>query len=218
MPYSSDENSDYSDDETHSPTTVNNLSESEENTEVKTSKSTKVDYLKLFEEHSILMDKLGELYTNFMEKEKDFEKVRKEYYSERKRLTKECEAHYKKMSKKVVSKLSKGKKGSKSSATKSGGFTKPQPVPKKLKKFLEIDEDELPRPEVSKRLHAKFKDLGFKDGADKKVTVISDKKVAKQLGVEHNFEITFATFQTFLAKFYNDEKKKAEKAAAAASN
>ena len=58
MPYSSDENSDYSDDDTHSPTTVNHLSESEENTEVKTNKSTKVDYLELFEEHSVLMEKL----------------------------------------------------------------------------------------------------------------------------------------------------------------
>ena len=151
-----------------------------------------------------MITNLTELHTDFMEKEREFEKVRKDYYSERKRLTKECELQYKKMSKQVVSKLSKGKK--KSSTGNKGGFTKLQPVPKKLKKFLDIEEDELTRPEVSKRLHQKFKDLGFKNNEDKKITVIKDKKIAKQLGVEKDFEITFATFQTFLAKFYNEEK------------
>lgn len=207
MPYSSDDDSNFSD--TNSGTEVNHLSDSEDNTKGK--KSTKCSnvkknitkFVELFDDHATLLEKLIELTNDFTEKEKDFEKIRKDYNTERKKVLKELESHYKKMSKQTLSKL--GKKQSKGGG--SGGFNKPTPVPKVLKNFLEIDEDELPRPKVASLLHQKFKDLGYKDNDDKKLTIIKDKKVAKLLGVEKNFEITFASFQKFLAKFYNAEKE-----------
>ena len=201
MPYSSDDESNFSDNEVTPQ--VNKLSDSEDsvdNSEVK--ENSKDDYLSMLEEHSILMKSLTDLNEKFVEDEKNFEKQRKEYLSERKRISKELDSHFKKMTKTIVTKISKASK-TKRKGNKNGGFNKPQPVPKVLKKFLEIDDDELPRPKVASLLHAKFKDLGFKDG---KVTKITEKKVAKQLGVKKDYEITFSSFQKFLAKFYNDEK------------
>ena len=200
MSYSSDEDSNFSDVDTTPE--VNKLSDSEESAS-NSEEKPKDDYLNMLEEHSILMKSLTELNENFLEEEKTFEKQKKEYFSERKRLSKEIDSHFKKMSKTIVTKVSKASK-TKRKGNKNGGFNKPQPVPKVLKKFLEIDEDELPRPKVASLLHSKFKELGFKDG---KVTKITDKKVAKQLGVKKDHEITFSSFQKFLAKFYNDEKE-----------
>ena len=134
--------------------------------------------------------------------EKAFEKERKEFYTEKRRLEREQESLLKRLSKSVVSdSMKSGKK--KRTGNKTGGFNKVAPVPKPLRKYLDLDESERSRSEVNKLLHAKFKAEGFKDG---KTTTISSKKAAKALGVSKDFVIEFSEFSKFLAKFYNAEK------------
>ena len=96
MPYSSDDDSNFSDGEVTPQ--VNKLSDTEDSV-VNSEEKPKDDYLNMLEEHSILMKSLTELNEKFLEEEKTFEKIKKEYFSERKRLTKEMDNHFKKMSK-----------------------------------------------------------------------------------------------------------------------
>ena len=148
-------------------------------------------------------NKLTSETSEFSEKEKSFEKVRKAFQNERKTLTRDIEATMKRLQKSIVT--DSNRKSKKGSRKKSSGF-KAVPVPKTLRKYLEIEETELTRPEVTKRLHAKFKAEGFKDG---KTTTISSKKAAKTLGCKHNEVIEFSQFMTFVSKFYNQEKASA---------
>ena len=89
-----------------------------------------------------------------------------------------------------------------------GGFIKETHMPKILRDYLGIKEDELlGRPAVAKLLHAKFKEEGFKNGENKKITIISSKTVAKQLGCEVGLSLDFGGFHKFIATFYNAEKQ-----------
>lgn len=200
--YSDDEsNSDSSDNE--QPTTQH-LSESEDSVQESSEKIKKkaMTSVELLEEFSNVQTKIHTLTTEHNEKEKAFDKENKEYLASRKRLEKELESFTKKLLKTVVSETSKKKK--KRTGNSTGGFNKVAPVPKTLRKYLELDETELSRSAVNKLLHAKFKADGFKDG---KTTTISSKKTAKLLGVEKDYVIEFSAFSRFLAVFYNAEKE-----------
>ena len=206
MPVYSDEesNSEYSDNE-QTPTTQP-LSESEDSVQENSEKQKKkvMTSVELLEEFVNVQSKIHTLTTDYNEKEKAFDKVHKEFLSERKRLEKELDSYTKKLSKTVVSETSKKKK--KRTGNSTGGFNKVAPVPKVLRKYLELDDTELSRSAVNKLLHAKFKADGFKDG---KTTTISSKKTAKLLGVEKDYVIEFSAFSKFLAGFYNAEKESA---------
>ena len=65
------------------------------------------------------------------------------------------------------------------------------------------DDIEMTRPEVMSKLNAKFTEEGFRDG---KTVTISSSKVAKRLGCNKGFTIEFSGFQSFLKKFYDEEK------------
>ena len=206
MPYISDEsNSDSSDNEVEETvqlsgtddTTHSDTSETPEKQKKKVLSSVEV-----LEEYSNNYNAFKALSNEFSEKEKAFEKERKEFYTEKRRLEREQESLLKRLSKSVISDSTKsGKK--KRTGNKTGGFNKVAPVPKALRKYLDLDESERSRSEVNKLLHAKFKAEGFKDG---KTTTISSKKAAKALGVSKDFVIEFSEFSKFLAKFYNAEK------------
>ena len=200
MPYSSDSETEHSDQEVEvQDNTV--LSESESvGSEQEKPKKKVVTALELSEQLSNLVDNLNEQTASFFEKEKAFEKDRKSFQTERKSLSREIDSVMKRLQKAVVTESVRNSK--KGTRKKSSGF-KAVPVPKVLKKYLEIQEDELTRPEVTKLLHAKFKAEGFKDG---KTTTISSKKAAKALGCKHNEVIEFSQFMTFVSRFYNQEK------------
>ena len=59
---------------------------------------------------------------------------------------------------------------------------------------------------VSKLLNAKFKEKGFRDG---KTVTITASKDFKALDLKKGHVIEFKDFQTFLAKFYNEESANA---------
>lgn len=155
-----------------------------------------------------LFTNLQELDSSFSDIEKEFEKTRRDYVSDRKRVVKEMQQLFKKLNKSLPTELNKKK--TKRSGGNSGGFTKKLPVPEKLRAYLELDDDvEMTRPQVMSMLNTKFNEAGFRDG---KVVTISSSKVAKALGCKKNHTIEFAQFQTFLKKFYDEEKSHVENA------
>lgn len=200
--YSEDETNSECSDTEHTNTHV--LSESDEAPEqIEKPKKKVMTSVELLEEFSSVFTKLQSLNSDFYEKDKAFDKERKEYQTERKRLEKEQESLSKKLGKTVVSETTKKKKRTGNS---TGGFNKVAPVPKVLRKYLDLDDTELSRSAVNKLLHAKFKAEGFKAG---KTTTISSKKAAKVLGVSKDHVIEFSEFSKFLAGFYNAEKESA---------
>ena len=153
-----------------------------------------------------LYTNLQDLESSFSHIEKEFEKTRRDYMSDRKRIMKEMHQLFKKLNKSLPTELNKKKK--KRSGGNSGGFTKLLPVPQKLREYLELDDDiEMTRPQVMSALNTKFNASGFRDG---KVVTISSSKVAKALGCKKGHTIEFAQFQTFLKKFYDEEKANVE--------
>lgn len=163
-------------------------------------KKTIYDHFLTFNE---VKDKLLTLQSEFNEKELEFEQERKEYNIAHKKLIKEYNSTFNRFSSKYI--IEQNKKLAKKS-NKRGGFTNAKPVPAKLRKYLGLEEDEeKTRPEITSLLSKKFKADGFKQEGGK--TVISSKKIAKQLGVQKDFEIEFKSLQTFIKKFYDEEKE-----------
>jgi len=191
---------------------LNHLSEDEievDNVEQKAVKP-KQSSIELFEEFSTIITSLETLDSAFYEKEKQFEKEKKEYYSQRKIIIKSQEQELKKFSKSFKHDVMRATKPRKTGNSGKGGFNKEIAVPKKLRTYLDIPEDKLmSRPQVTKLLNEKFKADGFRSEENAKTLIISNKKVAKILGCELNLNIAFNQFQGFIAKFYNDEKKQA---------
>lgn len=159
----------------------------------------------LFDEWSKILDSINELDVSFIEKDKSYEKEKKEYYSSRKKLQKELDILLTKFNKTFKHDMAKSCKTRKTGNSGKGGFNKPCAVPKKLRTFLGLEEDALlPRPTISRLLSEKFKELNFKFG---KVIKITDKKSAKELGCPVDYEIQFNEVQTFIKQFYVEEKK-----------
>ena len=175
------------------------LSNTAEVNEKKKKQSSFENYTELHQYHN----QLNELDSTFSDIEKDFEKAKKDYLSDRKKMMREMQGLFKKLSKSLPIDLNK--KSKKRSGGASGGFTKKCPVPAKLRAYLELDDDvEMTRPEVMSMLSGKFKEAGFRDG---KLVTITSGKVAKSLGCKKNYKIEFNRFQTFLKKFYDEEKE-----------
>lgn len=185
---------------------LNHLSEDEievDNVEQKAIKC-KQSSVELFDEFSELLATLDTLDTTFSEKEKQFEKDKKEYYSQRKNIIKQQDLSLKKFGKSFKHDIVRATKPRKTGNSGKGGLMKQSIVPEKLRNYLELAEDVLmSRPELTKLLNKKFTEDKFRDG---KIVKISNKKAAKALGCEVNHVIEFNQFQGFIAKFYNDEK------------
>lgn len=163
--------------------------------------------VELFNDYSSILAILDEIESKFNEKEKQYEKDKKDFFSERKKIQKEISVLLKKFEKTFKHDMAKATKKRKTGNSGKGGFNKLVLVPKKIRDFLELADDTLmARPQVTHLLNEKFKLLKFRSPENGKVIKISDKKSAKILGVDNNHEIQFNEFQGFIAKFYNDEK------------
>jgi len=82
------------------------------------------------------------------------------------------------------------------------GIQKTAPVPKALITYLELEDGAmLPRTQVVKMMHAKWKKDGLKNGQ----TTVLDKKHAKALGYSNGHVIEFKDYQPFISSFYNSE-------------
>jgi len=191
-------------------TESNHLSEEEievDNTEQKAVKS-KQSSIELFEEYSKTITAIESLDSAFYEKEKLFEKEKKEYYAQKKILIKLHDHELNKFSKSFKHDIIRASKPRKTGNSGKGGFNKEIIVPKKLRTYLELADDKLmSRPQITKLLNEKFKAEGFRSEENAKVLIISNKKSAKILGCPVNHTIAFNEFQGFIAKFYNDEKQ-----------
>jgi hypothetical protein len=169
-------------------------------------KASKLSFEETLENNESLLLETSEIFNELSELEKDYEKNKKELQARLRKNLKKLKTDSSKFVKMLGAEMKSAKKKKKSSGNSTGGFNKPVPVPKKLCSYLDIDEDELPRPAVSKLLNAKFKEKGFRDG---KIVTITGSKDAKALGVKKGHVIEFKDFQTFLAKFYNEESANA---------
>ena len=223
MPYSSDENdsSDHSDNESvhseHSDTenknknlsTNDNISDSEisvnnDSSSETTSTKKKLSSLDVFSSYQEKLSDYQDLMTTFQDAEKTFDQQKKNYLADKKKMEKEMNTIFQKLSKKMTNEQGKRKK---KTGNSNGGFCKSGPVPKKLVNYLGIDENiEMTRPQITKLLNAKFKEDNFKTDDGTKKTVINKSKAAKQLGVQKGHTIEWRKLQTFIAIYYNEEK------------
>ncbi len=148
--------------------------------------------------------------TDFIEKEKAFEKEQKEYQSARKKSMRELSAVIKRFEKIFKHDISK-KKPRKTENAGKGGFNKQVEVPELLRVFIGINKGELmSRPQVTKLLNQKFTELNLmktkkdeESGKETKV-IILDKATAKKLKRKEGDEIRNRDIQTFIAHFYKE--------------
>jgi len=163
--------------------------------------------VELFDELSQMRVSLDTIESEFTEKDKQYDKDKKEYLSNRKKIMKEIEIQQKKCDKTLKHVMNHVHKTHKTGNSGKGGFNKVIPVPKKLCTFLDLDmSTEMSRPQLTKLLNDKFKLLKFRStekGCGKTI-VINDKASAKILGCELNYVINFKEFQGFIAKFYKE--------------
>ena len=163
--------------------------------------------LDIFAELSSLMQQLDIIDANFNEKDKQYEKDKKEFQINRKRTHKDFEQLRKKFEKTLNRDMNRIHKTRKTGNSGKGGFNKIIPVPKKLCLFLELESgSEMSRPSVTHLLNEKFKQMKFRSEENGKLIKITDKDTATILGCELDHTIAFNQFQGFIAKFYNDEK------------
>ena len=179
------------------------LSENEEvvKPDVK-SKNTSQD---TYNELETMINNIDINYNTFSEKEKTYEKERKEYNMMVKKSHKELLITFKKFTKNYQNDMLKLSKPRKTNNCGKGGFNKLVPVPPKLIKYLELEDDAmLTRPAITRVLNDKFKLDNFRNGKDIKIT---SRKAAKILGCKYNITIAFSKFQGFIKKFYDEVKE-----------
>jgi protein phosphatase 1E len=94
-----------------------------------------------------------------------------------------------------------GSKKPKRKGNSSSGFNKEGPVPPKLIKYLELDNEiQMSRPKVVHLLYTKFKNDNLTTGQN----IIFDKNTAKFFGKDKDYELNFKQIQTFLKEIYDE--------------
>jgi hypothetical protein len=142
--------------------------------------------------------------------ENKIEKIRealKENYIQQKKLmadVKELMALHKKEIKLTV------KSGNRSNSGKHTGFNKPEPIPLPLKKLLKIEQEKMPRSQITKLMYQYFTDNKMYNHKTKK-EIIPNEKIKQIFGMNEKDVINFYNLQTWLKKVYkensiNDEK------------
>lgn len=97
--------------------------------------------------------------------------------------------------------IKESKKKPKRKGTSSSGFNKEGPVPPKLIKYLDIDDEiQMSRPKVVHLLYTKFKNDNLTTGQN----IIFDKNTAKFFGKDKDYELNFKQIQTFLKEIYDE--------------
>jgi hypothetical protein len=165
----------------------------------------------IFAELILKFNSLEQAEAEFIEKEKEFKKSQSEFNTLRKKTMREMSTIISKVEKSIAHDMSK-KKPRKTENAGKGGFNKEVEVPEILRTFIGIDKDDLKsRPQVTKLLNAKFSEANLiktnKDDEGKEYKVIIlDKSNAKKLKQKEGEEIRCKEIQSFIAKFYKDEK------------
>ena len=94
-----------------------------------------------------------------------------------------------------------GSKKPKRKGTSSSGFNKEGPVPPKLIKYLDLDNEiQMSRPKIVSLLYTKFKNDNLTTGQN----IIFDKNTAKFFGKDKDYELNFKQIQTFLKEIYDE--------------
>ena len=107
---------------------------------------------------------------------------------------------------KVLEKKSRGKKRrAQNPDAPPSGFAKPGPVSDELRKFLNLEKDQLiARTEVTKAINAYCKEHSLQDASDKR-KILPDSNLRKLLKMKKSDELTFFNLQTYL-KFHFPNK------------
>ena len=174
---------------------------SENKEDIKKKLTVKEYHLKIFE----LLSNLDENDKELKNLELEFLENKKKLLLEKKKVKRELNLIEKKLPKLFDNEINKARKQKRNNnGNNKGGIMKPCKVPKKLRIYLDLKEDELlPRVKVCKLLNAKLSNDGLRD---KKVIKLN-KKVGKVLGYKKGYEIEFKKFQTWLKEFYNNDEE-----------
>ena len=189
--------------------TIEDTSNLENSEESKKKMEVKDYHSKLFEVFSALQDCDKELKNLSLE----YNENKKKLENEKKKLHREIVAIEKKLPKLYSNEIAKARKQKRNNnGNNKGGIMKPSKVPKKLRVYLDLKEDDLlPRVKVCKLLNQKLTSDGLRDKDNKKIIKLN-KKVGKILGYKKGHEIEFKQFHGWLAEIYrNDDEINKEK-------
>lgn len=123
-----------------------------------------------------------------------------ENYIQQKKLMyelKELKTLHKKEMKKAYAQPSDKKSG------KNSGFNKPQPVPEKIRKLLDIDDTHLPRSTITSLMYQYFQTNNMYNKETKK-EIIPNKEIRKIFNMREDDIMNFYNFQTWLKKLYQE--------------
>ena len=138
---------------------------------------------------------------NFDDRIEEIIQTLQENYVQQKKLMnelKELKTLHKKEMKLITNKSSDKKSG------KNSGFNKPQPVPEKLCKLLEIDDTHLSRSAVTSLMYQYFQTNNMYNTKTKK-EIIPNKEIRKIFGMREDDIMNFYNFQTWLKKLYQQQ-------------
>ena len=208
------DNSDNEDKSMSVKTSTKSSNSTTKNTESKNASTPKNDVKHkltaedLLSEVTLLQETIDTETTQHLNDVKEHDSKQRQYYTELKRNQKKMSSYLEKLPKLLAKELKCKKKRKTNTGGKKGGILKEAVVPLKLRKYLEIDEDTLlNRPQLFSLLNNKFKEQGFKDPDNGKITIISKTKDAKALGVSKGYTFNIQQGQTFLKRFYDEEKQ-----------
>ena len=128
--------------------------------------------------------------------------------NQKKKINRKISSSFKNLSKIYEREIKEAKKGKrKLTKVNRGGFQKKRFIPDKLQNYIgkqimeekEVNPFEASLPEIFKVLNAAFKRDNLKVDRD---TIISTKKIAKQLGVELNKKILWKDHMPFIKSYF----------------
>jgi hypothetical protein len=79
-------------------------------------------------------------------------------------------------------------------------------VPTKLYKFLSLEDNKLPRPEVVKKIYEYVADKNLRSNENRRI-IIPDKAIKELFNLEEGEKLDFKNFQKSVAKIYKDYLK-----------
>jgi hypothetical protein len=205
-------NEDTNDTDVETDNETENEDQPEQTTEDEKKKSKKMNANDLYTDIAEKFRLLESAEEAFVEKEKEFEKEKKEMYIIRRKLLRDISSHMKRFEKAFISEIGKKKKQRKIGNSGKDGFNKLTDVPVRLRNYIGIEDGEqMSRPQVTKLLNQKFLEAGLiktkKDENGKETKyIILDKVAAKKLKQNEGDEIRNRSIQTFIAQLYKEDK------------
>jgi hypothetical protein len=146
------------------------------------------------------INELAQLTTDLKKNENEHKLFQEKNEKTRSELIKQLSRVNALLSKSIEEGIKNGSKKPKRKGTNSGGF-KEGPIPPKLKKYLNLDNEiQMARPKVGSLLYNKFKSDNLTNGQN----ITFDKDTAKFFGKNKDYELNFKQFQTFLKEIYDE--------------